>query len=283
MGSATNVALPAIGREMGLHAVDLSWVATAYLLSAAVFLVPFGKLADIHGRKRVFVGGLVVYTVTSLLCALAPSYPVPRGRAGRPGPRRRDGLRHRDRTSHLDLPAREAGPRPRGERGRGVPRPLAGPAARRPADAAPRLAQRLRGQRRPWARSRQRSPRGAWWGSGASRRATASTSPGRCSTGPGSRRSCTAWAGCPPPPGGRSPGPASWPSPPSSPGSAGRSTRSSTWLSSRRTASSRSRTWRRSSTTRPPSRWASCSASTSSPSAASARRPPAACSPPSRW
>ena len=76
MGSATNVALPAIGREMGLHAVDLGWVATAYLLSAAVFLVPFGKLADIHGRKRVFVGGLVVYTVTSLLCALAPSYPV---------------------------------------------------------------------------------------------------------------------------------------------------------------------------------------------------------------
>jgi EmrB/QacA subfamily drug resistance transporter len=72
MGSAANVALPAIGREMRLHAVDLSWVATAYLLSAAVFLVPFGKLADIHGRKRVFVGGLVVYTATSALCALAP-------------------------------------------------------------------------------------------------------------------------------------------------------------------------------------------------------------------
>jgi len=75
MGSATNVALPAIGREMGLDAVDLSWVATAYLLSAAVFLLPFGKLADIHGRKRVFVGGLLVYTATSALCALAPSFP----------------------------------------------------------------------------------------------------------------------------------------------------------------------------------------------------------------
>jgi EmrB/QacA subfamily drug resistance transporter len=75
MGSATNVALPAIGREMRLDAVALSWVATAYLLSAAVFLVPFGKVADIHGRKRVFVGGLVVYTVTSLLCAAAPSFP----------------------------------------------------------------------------------------------------------------------------------------------------------------------------------------------------------------
>lgn len=75
MGSATNVALPAIGREMGLDAMALSWVATAYLLSAAVFLVPFGKLADIHGRKRVFVGGLVVYTATSALCAVAPSFP----------------------------------------------------------------------------------------------------------------------------------------------------------------------------------------------------------------
>lgn len=76
MGSATNVALPAIGREMRLDAAALSWVATAYLVSAAVFLVPFGKLADVHGRKRVFVGGLVVYTLTSALCALAPSYPA---------------------------------------------------------------------------------------------------------------------------------------------------------------------------------------------------------------
>jgi EmrB/QacA subfamily drug resistance transporter len=75
MGSAANVALPVIGREMRLDAVALSWVATAYLLSAAVFLVPFGKLADIHGRRRVFVGGLLVYTATSALCALAPSFP----------------------------------------------------------------------------------------------------------------------------------------------------------------------------------------------------------------
>jgi EmrB/QacA subfamily drug resistance transporter len=74
MGSATNVALPAIGREMSLDAVALSWVATAYLLSAAVFLLPFGKLADIHGRKRVFVVGLLVYTATSLACGLAPSF-----------------------------------------------------------------------------------------------------------------------------------------------------------------------------------------------------------------
>lgn len=76
MGSAANVALPAIGRDLGLDAVALSWVATAYLLSAAVFLVPFGKIADIHGRKRVFVGGLVVYTLASGLCAAASSFPL---------------------------------------------------------------------------------------------------------------------------------------------------------------------------------------------------------------
>jgi EmrB/QacA subfamily drug resistance transporter len=73
VGSATNVALPAIGRGFALDAVVLSWIATAYLLSAAVVLVPFGKLADIHGRKRVLRAGLVVYTATSLLCGLAPS------------------------------------------------------------------------------------------------------------------------------------------------------------------------------------------------------------------
>ena len=72
MGSAANVALPAIGKEFVLDAVTLSWVATIYLLSAAVFLVPCGKLADIHGRRRIFLQGLCVYSAASLLCAIAP-------------------------------------------------------------------------------------------------------------------------------------------------------------------------------------------------------------------
>jgi len=50
MGSSINVALPSIGREFSMDAVLLSWVATSYLLAAAMFLVPFGKLADIEGR-----------------------------------------------------------------------------------------------------------------------------------------------------------------------------------------------------------------------------------------
>ena len=72
-GAATNVALPSIAREFSLDAVSLSWVGMTYLLAAAVCLVPFGRLADIHGRRRVFLAGVLVYTAASLVCALAPS------------------------------------------------------------------------------------------------------------------------------------------------------------------------------------------------------------------
>jgi EmrB/QacA subfamily drug resistance transporter len=75
-GSATNVALPAIARELGLDAVELSWVGMAYLLAAAVCLVPFGRLADIHGRRLVFTWGVVAYAAASLACALAPGAAV---------------------------------------------------------------------------------------------------------------------------------------------------------------------------------------------------------------
>ena len=73
MGASVNIALPSIGREFKADAVQLGWVATAYILAAAVFLVPFGKLADIHGRKKIFLVGIFVYTAASLLCALADS------------------------------------------------------------------------------------------------------------------------------------------------------------------------------------------------------------------
>lgn len=73
MGSSVNVALPAVGREFGLGAMGLSWVATSYLLAAAMLLVPFGKVADRRGRTRVFLAGMAIYTVASLLCALSAS------------------------------------------------------------------------------------------------------------------------------------------------------------------------------------------------------------------
>ena len=71
MGASINVALPSVAAEFAMPAVSMSWVATAYILAAAVFMVPFGRLADIHGRKRVFTAGIAVFTVSSGLAALA--------------------------------------------------------------------------------------------------------------------------------------------------------------------------------------------------------------------
>jgi len=73
MASTVNIALPSIGRAFSLDAIALSWVATSYLLAAAMFLVPFGRLADIHGRKRVFISGTILYTFVSLSSAFAPN------------------------------------------------------------------------------------------------------------------------------------------------------------------------------------------------------------------
>jgi EmrB/QacA subfamily drug resistance transporter len=73
MDSAANVALPAISQEFAMDAVSLTWIRTAYLLAAAMFLVPFGKLADIHGRKRIFTYGTAVFTFAALLIGLSTS------------------------------------------------------------------------------------------------------------------------------------------------------------------------------------------------------------------
>jgi EmrB/QacA subfamily drug resistance transporter len=73
MGSAVNIALPRLGQELSLDAVLLGWVATAYLLSSAAFLVPFGRIADIYGRKRIFTCGIVIFTFSSLLSGMANS------------------------------------------------------------------------------------------------------------------------------------------------------------------------------------------------------------------
>jgi EmrB/QacA subfamily drug resistance transporter len=56
-----------------MDAILLSWIATSYLLSAAVFMVPFGKVADIYGMKKVFFIGLFIFTASSLVAFFAPS------------------------------------------------------------------------------------------------------------------------------------------------------------------------------------------------------------------
>lgn len=73
MGSSINLALPAIAREFKIDAVILTWIPTAYLLASAVCLVPFGRLADLYGRKKIFGFGIVSFALSSLLCAIASS------------------------------------------------------------------------------------------------------------------------------------------------------------------------------------------------------------------
>ncbi|KJS12930.1 MAG: MFS transporter [Peptococcaceae bacterium BRH_c8a] len=71
MGSSINLAIPSIGREFSANAYMLSWVATSYILASAAFLLPFGRLADIVGRKKIFLIGMASFGLSSLLCGLA--------------------------------------------------------------------------------------------------------------------------------------------------------------------------------------------------------------------
>ncbi|UCE66301.1 MAG: MFS transporter [Candidatus Zixiibacteriota bacterium] len=69
MGSSVNIALPSIGTDFSMGAVLLGWVNTAYLLAASTFLIPFGRLGDIYGRKRIYMWGVLVFTCSSILIA----------------------------------------------------------------------------------------------------------------------------------------------------------------------------------------------------------------------
>jgi EmrB/QacA subfamily drug resistance transporter len=73
--SSVNIALPSIDRELLLNALELSWIATAYLLAAAILLVPFGRIADIFGRKRIFLFGMMIDAAASVMCAISHSGP----------------------------------------------------------------------------------------------------------------------------------------------------------------------------------------------------------------
>ncbi|MEA2380530.1 MAG: hypothetical protein QOH72_501 [Solirubrobacteraceae bacterium] len=70
------IALPAIRRSLGVATADLQWVISAYTLAFAGFLVLAGRLADLHGRRRVFIAGLTVFSVASLACGLSRSAPA---------------------------------------------------------------------------------------------------------------------------------------------------------------------------------------------------------------
>ncbi len=72
MLSSINVALPAISEDFQINAVLLSWVATSYLLATAVFLLPVGRFGDMHGRRRVFMIGVALFTLGALASVFSP-------------------------------------------------------------------------------------------------------------------------------------------------------------------------------------------------------------------
>src|SRR5436305_6414911 len=73
--TVVNVALPAIQKDLGIGVSELEWTVTAYALTFAVLLLSGGKLGDMYGRRRIFMIGLLVFTVSSLVCGLSSSAP----------------------------------------------------------------------------------------------------------------------------------------------------------------------------------------------------------------
>ncbi|TFK71576.1 efflux transporter [Pluteus cervinus] len=70
--TSVSISLPAIGRELGIVETQLQWLVSAYALSSGCLLLIFGRLADLHGRKRVFIAGSCWLAVFSLACGFAP-------------------------------------------------------------------------------------------------------------------------------------------------------------------------------------------------------------------
>ena len=88
--SIVNVALPTIERDLHFNDSSLQWVASAYALTFGGFLLLGGRAADLLGRRRLFMVGLVLFSLASLACGFALVEQLPDRRARGPGPRRRD-------------------------------------------------------------------------------------------------------------------------------------------------------------------------------------------------
>ncbi len=74
--TVVNVALPAIGEDLGADVAGLQWTLNGYLLTLAALILIGGSLGDRYGRRRIFMLGVVWFTTASALCSLAPSVGV---------------------------------------------------------------------------------------------------------------------------------------------------------------------------------------------------------------
>ena len=75
-GAIANIALPPITQELQIRAVDAIWIVNAYQLVVTMSLLPLASLGEVYGYRRVYLGGLALFTFASLLCALSTSLPI---------------------------------------------------------------------------------------------------------------------------------------------------------------------------------------------------------------
>jgi EmrB/QacA subfamily drug resistance transporter len=71
MGSAMNLAMPVIAKEFSLNAISLSWIVSIFLLTSAILPVPFSRIGDLLGRKKIFLIGVLIFTFASILCGFS--------------------------------------------------------------------------------------------------------------------------------------------------------------------------------------------------------------------
>jgi len=71
--SSINLALPKISHELDMNAIALTWIVTAFLLASATLQIPFARAGDMIGRKKILITGIILFSLASMACALAPS------------------------------------------------------------------------------------------------------------------------------------------------------------------------------------------------------------------
>src|SRR3954451_24418661 len=74
-GAIAHVALPSIAQQLGAAPANAVWIVTAYQLAVVMFLLPASAIGESLGYRRVFAGGVALFTAASVMCALAPSLP----------------------------------------------------------------------------------------------------------------------------------------------------------------------------------------------------------------
>ena len=73
MGSSINLALPQIGENFSLKSIAITWISISYLITTAIFQIPLARLSDLIGRRRTFIMGVMIFSVTSCLCGFSVS------------------------------------------------------------------------------------------------------------------------------------------------------------------------------------------------------------------